>query len=68
MIACEEVGSLANGLTLSCCIAVGDAAEVDIGISVRSSQFKDEIAAAASIFPAFRSTPAFTTGIALNYA
>jgi len=53
VVACEKVGSLAEGLALPCCVAVGNAAEMDVGIGVGASQLEDEVAATACIFPAF---------------
>ena len=53
VIAREKARPLAERLALPCCVAVGNAAEVDVGIGVGASQLEDEVAATACIFPAF---------------
>ncbi len=53
VIAREEMGSLTNGLTLSCCVAVRNSAEMDVSVGIGSDHLEDAIAATATILEAF---------------
>jgi hypothetical protein len=61
----EEMGLLADGLALPGCVAVGDSAQMNVGVGVGSGQVEKTGATTADIFAAFAGSSATTLGVAL---